>query len=395
MPAKEQTDAVRRELESQGLTILSVEESGFSIRARGTVANVENAFNTEIHQFQRNGKVFRANVQNAKLPGAAGEHVATVAGIESHEAHPLLSRALNPRTHEPAPSIALTKVAASGGLSSFITDQILYTPSTFTFTTPGASLPVGVYFGNVFGANPKLIPDYTPAQLQVLYGLPAAYKEGLDGTGQTIVLLEAYGCPTMEADANAFFKLTGLPQLSSSNFSVIYPEGKPVSPLAGILQGWNLEIALDIQWAHAMAPGAKILVVAAAGQDNEDFLAAMSYIIDHHLGNAVSDSWGVDLDIFAGPLEEESFDQVLELAAAKGISFHFSSGDGGDEGLGSPVGAALVPANSPHATAIGGTSIVNNINGSGYETLGWGTSFVELNDSGVLNPPEALPFFAG
>jgi subtilase family serine protease len=394
-PAKEATDAVRKELESHGLTVLSTDENGFSIRVSGTAANVESAFNTEIHEFQRNGKVFRANVQNVRLTGAAGDYVSSVAGIESHEIHPLLRRAVNPRTNEAPPAVALKKVETSGGLGAFITDQFLFAPKAFTFTTPGSALPVGVYFGNVYDESATLVSNYTPAQLQALYGLPAAYKQGLDGTGQTIVLLEAYGYPTIEADANAFFNLAGLPPLTSSNFNVIYPVGKPASPQLGILSGWDVEIALDVQWSHSIAPGAKILVVVAPGQDSEDFQAAMSYIINHHLGNVVSDSWEEDTDLFAGPFEEESFDQILEIAAAKGISFHFSTGDGGDTGLGSPIGAAGVPSNSPHATAIGGTSILNNLYGSGSETLGWGTSLVVVNQSGVLDPPSVLPFYGG
>ncbi len=92
-PAKEQSDAVRKELESHGLEILSAD--GFSIRARGTAASVESAFNTQLHEFQRNGKVFRANVVNARLSGAAGDYVAGVAGLESHQAQPNLRRAIN------------------------------------------------------------------------------------------------------------------------------------------------------------------------------------------------------------------------------------------------------------------------------------------------------------
>lgn len=394
-PAKEQSAAVRKELESHGLEILSADENGFSIRARGTAASVESAFNTEIHEFQRNGEVFRANVRNARLSGVAGDYVAAVAGLESHQARPRLSRAVNLKTHRAPPTIALSKVESSGGLGSIITDQILSSPATFSFTTPGAKLPVGVYYGNVYQANPNLIPDYTPAQLQALYGLPAAYKAGFDGKGQTIVLLEAFGYPTIEADANAFCKLTGLPLLTSSNFRIVYPEGKPVNPNAGVLAGWDVEIALDVQWAHAIAPGAKIVVVAAAGQDNEDLQDAMSYITKNNLGNSVNDSWEVDLDMIAGPLEEKSFDQLLEIAAAKGISFQFSTGDGGDSGLGTPVGAPGVPSNSPHATAVGGTAILNKVHGSGYETLGWGDSFVEINDGGVLDPPAPLPFVGG
>ncbi|MFZ0941117.1 MAG: S53 family peptidase [Candidatus Sulfotelmatobacter sp.] len=394
-PAKEQLDAVRSELENHGLTILSTGKNGFSIRAHGTAVSIESAFNTEIHEFQHGNETFRANVQNVRLSGTAGDYVTAVAGIESHQVRPLLSRAVNLRTHKAPPNVALSKVEAAGGFGSILTDQILYTPTTFTFKTPGASLPVGVYFGNVYDPNPELDAGYTPAQLQALYGLPAAYKEGLNGAGQTIVLLEAYGYPTIEADANAFFKLAGLPLLNSSNFSIVYPEGKPVDPNAGIVTGWNIEIDLDVQWSHSMAPGAKIIVVAAAGQDNEDFQDAMSYIVNNKLGYAVSDSWLEDLDLTAGPLEEESFDNVLKIAAAKGVSFQFSSGDSGDNGVGSPIGAPGVPSNSPHATAVGGTSIVNNINGTGYEPLGWGTSFVLINSGGVLDPPAPQPFWGG
>ena len=334
-------------------------------------------------------------MQNAQLSGAAASYVSSVSGIESHQVHPLLKRALDFRTKQPYASIALSKVEASGGLSSIITNQILSAPETFTFTTPGASLPVGVYYGNVYGANPNLVPDYTAAQLQQIYGLPAAYKQGLNGKGQTIVLLEAYGYPTIEADANAFSKLNGLPQLNSSNFSIVYPEGKPTSPNAGVLTGWDGEIALDVQWAHAIAPGAKIVVVAAAGQDNEDFQDAIRYITNHNLGNSVSDSWEVDTDIVAGPLEQKSFDQVLALAAAKGISFQFSTGDGGDEGLGTPQGAAGVPSDSPHATAVGGTAILNKVGASGTETVGWGDTVVYLSAGGVLDPPSPLGLVGG
>jgi len=77
--------------------------------------------------------------------------------------------------------------------------------------------------------------------------------------------------------------------------------------------------------------------------------------------------------MIAGPLEEKSFDQLLEIAAAKGISFQFSTGDGGDSGLGTPVGAPGVPSNSPHATAVGGTAILNKVHGSGYERWGGAT----------------------
>jgi subtilase family serine protease len=142
-------------------------------------------------------------------------------------------------------------------------------------------------------------------------------------------------------------------------------------------------------------PGAKIVVVAAAGQDSEDFQDAISYITNHGLGNSVSDSWEEDTDIVAGPLEQKSFDQVLQRAAAKGISFQFSTGDGGDEGLGTPDGAPGVPADSPHATAIGGTAILNVVGGTGTETVGWGDTVTYISLAGVLDPPQVLGLVGG
>jgi subtilase family serine protease len=397
-PTTEQIESVKKELENHGLTILSASENGFSIRAHGSNAQLEQAFSTQLHQFQHNGKVFRATIEEARLTGAAGDYVAGISGLESHKVHPLFKRAINVRTNQPFPSVPLSKVqATSSGLSSLITDQILTAPSVYTFNTTGASLPVGVYYGNGYNYNATtgVLPDYTPAQLQAAYGLTSAYKQELNGKGQTIVLLEAYGYPTIEQDANAFFSLTGLPLLSSSNFQIIYPEGQPVSPNAGILTGWDGEIALDVQWAHTIAPGAKIIVAAAAGQDSEDFVASINYITNHDLGNSVSDSWETDTDIIAGPAEDEAYDAALERAAAKGISFQFSTGDGGDSGLGTPVGAPGVPSNSPHGTAVGGTAILNVVGGSGTQTLGWGDSATFLAAGGPLDPPEPYGLLGG
>ena len=168
---------------------------------------------------------------------------------------------------------------------------------------------MGVYYGNVYNYNPatNVFPDYTPAQLQSLYGLPTAYKAGFDGTGQTIVLLEAYGYPTIEADANAFNQLTGLPRFTSSNFKIIYPQGPPLSPQAGVLTGWDVEIALDVQWAHSIAPGAKILIVAAAGQDTVSLHRCDQLYHQNHLATPSTTVGKRIQDLFAGPLEEEAF----------------------------------------------------------------------------------------
>lgn len=279
-----------------------------------------------------------------------------------------------------------------------ITDKAISVATTFDFTTPGAKLPTATYTGQVYDANPALVPDFTPAQLQSVYNLTAAYSAGLTGTGQTIVLLEGYGYPTNESDANAFFKMTSLPLLTSSNFKIVYPEGKPADPDAGVLAGWDIEIALDTQWSHSTAPGANIVVVATNGQDNEDFQASMTYIIDNKLGYTVSDSWEEDTDIIAGVDEQTSYEDILKLAAAKGISFQFSTGDSGDGGVGTPVGAAGVPSVAPHAVAVGGTAILNTAGSTtSFYPVGWGDSYTAIAgaDGPVVFPASYDTFYAG
>ena len=396
-PTTEQIGTVRTALENHGLQVLSVSSNNLSLRVTGTASQVETAFHTPLHEFSKGGVQFRANIAPARLDGAAGALVSSVAGLEGHTAKPLFKRAVNLKNGQPYPSIALKKVQAAGGLSSLITEDALTTPSLFNYNTPGASLPNGYFYGNQYDVNQLLEIGFTSSQLQAAYGLPAVYKKGLDGTGQTIVLLEAYGYTDAEADANAFSSLNGLPPLTSANFSVVYPEGVPANQdEEANLTGWPGEIALDIDWSHSIAPGAKIVVVASNGQDNEDFQYAMDYIIDNNLGSTVSDSWEADTDLIAGPLEQQSYEDVLEVAAAKGISFQFSSGDGGDGGLGTPIGAPGVPSDAPHATAVGGTALLNNINGNNaFLPLGWGDTASLLTIDGLFDPPLAYGFLGG
>jgi subtilase family serine protease len=396
-PPASQMAAVRATLENYGLSIISTDKNGFSVRARGTLGNVARAFNTEIHDFTLNGKTFRANVTEAVLAGSAASYVHAVAGIESHTIRPLATRAVNFKTGAARAAVPLAKVAADGGLSSIITDKAISVATTFDFTTPGASLPTATYTGQVYDANPALIVSFTPAQLESAYNLTAAYSAGLNGAGQTIVLLEGYGYPTNESDANAFFKLTSLPLLTSSNFKIVYPEGKPSNPDIGVLEGWDIEIALDTQSSHSVAPGANIVVVATNGQDSEDFQQSMTYIIDNALGYTVSDSWEEDQDIASGPDEQTSYEDILEKAAAKGISFQFSTGDGGDGGIGTPVGAPGVPSVAPHAVAVGGTAILNKAGSTtSFYPVGWGNSYARIAADGpVVYPAATDTFYAG
>ncbi len=402
-PTEQEFATVKDELVRQGFSVISSDPQRFSLRVRGTAASVEKAFQTELENRSYNGRTFQAHTHDAHLAGPAGELIEGVSGIDRHAVRPAISTVINPITGKQVFKRELSTKESLQGFANSVTDTPLTWSSTpLSLTTEGASLPTAKYTGYQYGANLDS-GGFKPSALQAHYGVP--FKQGgttYDGTGQTIALVEGYGYPTAEADANAAAKLFGLPALTAANFKVIYPEGKPLNPNAGIETGWNTEIALDIQSAHAIAPGAKILVVASSGQDNEDQIDSLNYLITNIStlkAFTVSSSWENDDESFSGADEEAAFTAVLQKGAAAGISFQFSSGDSGDDGFGTPLGSVNVPANSAYATAVGGTSVLNNPNSTSnpWIVTGWGTDQVLVYNvysfNGVEDPP--FGYFSG
>src|SRR6478672_5495457 len=129
---------------------------------------------------------------------------------------------------------------------------------------------------------------YGPAAIRQAYGIDKLIAAGLDGTGQTIVIIDAYGSPTVEKDLAAFDAIFGLP--APPSFQQIHmPGSTPFDFTSNNQLGWAEEVSLDVQWSHAMAPGANIIVVAAASNQNADMLAAQNFAIDAHLGKIMSE----------------------------------------------------------------------------------------------------------
>jgi subtilase family serine protease len=395
-PSPAEVETVTKELQSHGLSVLSVSSDNLSIRARGPATSVENAFHTQIHEFERQGQVFHANVSTAALSGPAGSLVHGVTGLTSIGMRPYIKYQVDPKTGKPrtaAHKLPTTTVKNSNGFAGIATNKCFTDPLTVTLTTEGASLPVGVYFGNDYDDTP-LVCAWTPSQVQDHYGLKAAYKKGLDGTGQTIVIVDG---PTdgvqLASDLALFSSLAGLP---APKLTVLYPDGKP-TPLALEYQNWQDEASLDVEWAHSIAPGAKIVIEIMPTQDWDELEFAIDYARSHNLGKVISNSYGYPEALF-GAVTVKGFEQVLKKAAAAGIAVNFSSGDGGDEGLGAPnAGGQSFPATSAYVTAVGGTSIgIPNGTSSGAE-VGWGNnaSILSFAADGVFDPPLSIGFLGG
>jgi len=189
---------------------------------------VEKAFQVQLNHYQVGEKTIRANAGDPYVEGAAGALVRAVSGLDSGGfEHTLMARLA---------SSALTRQwrrnRGRGGVR-FLFVAMLTGTETDTFSTNGdGELPIGTYTGNKLNMESQTSPGcaYTPPLIQAAYNLTGLYNEGYDGTGQTIAILDWCGSPTIQSDANAFSTQFGLPQLTSSNFSVIYTAPACASP---------------------------------------------------------------------------------------------------------------------------------------------------------------------
>lgn len=206
-------------------------------------------------------------------------------------------------------------------------------------------------------ANGKPTPDasspsgLSPAQVRAAYG----FSTTSTGAGKTIAIVDAYDAPNIESDLAVFSSAFGLPACTTANgcFTKVNQTGQTHYPRVN--SGWALEIALDVEWAHAIAPGAHILLVEASSNSFTNLMAAEDYAKAH--AQYVSNSWGGSE--FSS---ESSYDSHF---ARTGVAFFVSSGDNGEP--------AEYPSASPNVVSVGGTSLSFAADGSITET-GWSGS---------------------
>jgi len=178
--------------------------------------------------------------------------------------------------------------------------------------------------------------SYTPAQIRHAYGVD---QLAATGAGQTIAIVDAYGSPTIQTDLDTFCSQFNLPP---TPITIAYPGGQPTSTDAG----WALETALDVEWAHAIAPGASILLVVARSNKNSDLLAAVDYAARN--ARQVSMSWG-STETSSSSMQDSHF-------KLSGVSFFAASGDSGS--------GVWWPAVSPYVIGVGGTSLYLDSDGN-------------------------------
>jgi subtilase family serine protease len=246
---------------------------------------------------------------------------------------------------------------------------------------------------------------------------------GLTGKGVTVAIVDAYGLPTMEQDANTYATLHGDKPFKPGQYrEIVDPTKWTDLDNCGGAAGWAGEEALDVESVHGMAPDADVLYVGGnscydttggGAAPNGGLLDSLSLIVDQHLADMVSNSWGEimhalnpdgspsDID----PALIKTYEQVFKKGAVEGIGFYFSSGDCGAEdpatGCGADNGSARsqleYPTSDPWVTSVGGTAIgIGQHDDYQFET-GWQTSTASLTADHTAwdNPPGTYLYGGG
>jgi subtilase family serine protease len=237
---------------------------------------------------------------------------------------------------------------------------------------------------------------FTPRSIQAAYNIGPLYQTGHDGTGQTIAIIDSYGSDTIAHDLHVFDSAFGLPAMCGEE-AVTCAQGMPTfSQLA--LQGtpatkapppksngtglenkaaWALEVSLDVEHAHAVAPGANILLVTTPTAETlgvqgfPQMMAAEDYVVQHHLASVISQSFAAAEESFGSTQSLLNLRYAFEDAAANGVTVLGSSGDGGTANNMKqppkkpeliPFPSVEWPASDPLVTGVGGTYLCTDPN---------------------------------
>jgi subtilase family serine protease len=334
-------------LDSEGFRLVAIPHNHLFVTATGTVAQVEQAFHVNESLYEVGGQTVRAPDANPRVPDDVAAQVSAITGLDNAYA---LAR---PHISTPAPP---PPTGTSVGPCSHYWGEQTSTryPNPFDLGKP----------------LPWLICGYTPSQIASAYGVDTLHRFGLDGRGQTIAITGAFFSPTIRSDIKRFSKMFGLPHVHYHEVVAAGTNRFPRDPAE--MQDWYIEQALDVEWAHAMAPRARIIYVGAVNTA-KGLDQAINEVVDNHLANVVSNSWGMpESDASKG--EVRALNGVFQQAQAQGMGIFFASGDDGDnkQAFGSVSGG--FPDSSPLVTSVGGTSLAVGQSGQRLWETGWGTT---------------------
>ena len=394
-PSSSDSKKVADYLKANGLTITHIDSHNLVVSATGTVGALQRTFNTQIEKVQLNGQTFDRPMTPPTVSPSVAALVKNISGLHTMKAKPDNVRQVKFNKNKQAVPVAPVKFTKTKKNGLFFTGDCFSVNNDVLYLY-GTGLQA-IYSGNQY---PDASCGYSPAEVQHAYGFDTVIQSGLDGTGQIITIVDPYGSPSITVDANTFSAVYELPALvPNSNFYIINnPTGGTPdcveSPSS--LCGWEYETTLDVEWAHAMAPGATIVLVTPPTANFSDLWATDYWIAGNIPSGSVSHSFGAPESEVYDFDYPDYYDQYLvnSIAASVGVSNNYSSGDSGDfypYGDYYPYTDVSFPAGSPDATSVGGTSLALTSTGGYKWESGWGTNITLIGYA----PPFNLGFYYG
>jgi hypothetical protein len=243
------------------------------------------------------------------------------------------------------------------------------------------------------------IACFSPGQLRTAYHLPAVYAHGITGKGETIVIVDSFGSPTIKSDLTTFDRHYGYP--APPKFTIITPVGKIPKFNDGNsdMSGWAGETTLDVEYAHSLAPGASILLVETPVSETEgvagfpQIVKAEEYVINHHLGGVISQSFSATEETFKNYAQVKPLRAAILDAYSHKVTVLAASGDAGATDFqlnGSDYYLRRVtswPDSDPLVTGVGGTELKES--GGAYTSVAWNDTYnqgADLYWGGSTNP---------
>ena len=266
-------------------------------------------------------------------------------------------------------------------------------PALSAATTTVAISPAAVHVRDARSAPPTTsfceahyqIACYQPSQVRQAYNVGPLFSKGITGKGQTIVIVDSYGSPTVGHDLAVFDKTFHLPNPPS--LKVIQPAGRvPNYRPTSNREGWAGETELDVEWSHAMAPGANILLVETPTSENEGttgfpaIVKAETWVIDHHRGVVISQSFSATEQTFPSGKALRKLRGAYFDAAKKGVTVLAASGDSGAADVQFNESTYYLhpvtswPDSDPLVTGVGGTQLRQSAKGAWHSVV-WNDTY--------------------
>jgi len=348
--------AVSSFLHDNHLSVTSVEAHHRYLQVRGSAADVQKALGVTLKRFRHHGQVVQANTSAVTLPADIASYVTAVSGLDTTP---------HKMTHNAPPPAGFRNARPCSSYYGEIKAKY-----QADFKTP---LP---RFRNQ--TLPYAPCGYTGPQYRAAY--EGANPDHLDGSGVTVAITDAYAAPTIAEDSNTYAENHGDGSYAPGQLTEVVPgsfrHNQQCDP-----SGWYGEETLDVEAVHAMAPGSNIRYYGARSCYDNDFLAALTQVVDDNQASVVSNSWS-GLEEFETADVVAAYQQIFLQGAMQGIGFLYSSGDNGDELASTAVKQVDYPSSDPYITALGGTSDAIGADGSMMWQTGWGTVKYSLSQDG-------------